>query len=371
MRKYAFYPAAAFLAAVFFLQSPPAYCDGLTVVGEKGAYTFSYPEITSEFFGGAAKRLDDIIKTVAESEFVPALDAYIRFDPDAKKEFTPVKERAGKAIDREKLKDDILTALSVGGGSVKLEYKTVAPQKYLKDLDTDIVLRAKFTTSFLSSGEERSHNVQTACAAVSGSVIDSGEEFSFNGRVGKRTEERGYKSAKVISDGNFTEGVGGGVCQVSTTLYNAAILSGLTIAEYHPHTLSVGYVENSFDAMVSYGTSDLRIRNDTGAPVYIKGVVENKTITFLIYGKKSVYVYERLSKTINSQKATVKYEYDPLLDENEYVVVTPPKDGVESEGYLITKKNGEIIKTERIRTDSYRSVEGHIQTGRKSDADQG
>lgn len=99
--------------------------------------------------------------------------------------------------------------------------------------------------------------------------IANGEEFSFNAAVGERTEERGYSTAKVIENGKFVEGVGGGVCQVSSTVYNCALLSGLTVTERHRHSLAVSYVEPSFDAMVSYSYADLRFYNDTGKSVFI------------------------------------------------------------------------------------------------------
>lgn len=95
------------------------------------------------------------------------------------------------------------------------------------------------------------HNIALAAEKINGCILADGEEFSFNGRVGARTESNGFLSAPIILEGDFVEGVGGGVCQASTTVYNAALLAGMEITEQHPHSLRVGYVEPSFDAMVS------------------------------------------------------------------------------------------------------------------------
>ncbi len=202
-----------------------------------------------------------------------------------------------------------------------------------------------------------------AAKAINGTILDAGEEFSFNDTVGKRSEQRGYKNAKIISDGNFVEGVGGGVCQVSTTLYNAALLSGLTVTEYHPHTLAVSYVKSSFDAMVSYGSCDLKFKNTTDSPVYIRAACNSGELTVTVYGKKLDCVYERESVVDQTIKPKILKTLDQSLSEGEYVVVTHPKDGVKSCGYLIKKQNGKVVWRKLIRKDSYKAVDGVIKVG--------
>ena len=134
----------------------------------------------------------------------------------------------------------------------------------------DIVLRATFSTDYSKSSAERKHNVGLAAKSLDNVFVDAGGEFSFNKTVGERTYKRGYKSAKIIVNGEFTEGVGGGVCQVSTTLYNAALLAGLEISEVNQHSVAVSYVAPSFDAMVNSGSADLRFINRTHNPVIIR-----------------------------------------------------------------------------------------------------
>ena len=107
---------------------------------------------------------------------------------------------------------------------------------------SSLTTRASFYTSYPSSTAERKHNIILASKSIDNTFIDVGGEFSFNLVVGDRTEKRGYKKSKIIINGDFADGIGGGVCQVSTTLYNAVLLAGLEIIEYHPHSLPVSYV---------------------------------------------------------------------------------------------------------------------------------
>ena len=139
----------------------------------------------------------------------------------------------------------------------------------------EIVPIAKFSTYYGDSSENRKHNVALAAKAIDGFVLPPEEEFSFNDTVGARTEERGYRTAYIISEGNFVEGVGGGVCQVSGTLYNCALLADLAVTCVHPHSLPVSYVAPSFDAMVS-SASDLRFANTLSAPVTIRMIADGK-----------------------------------------------------------------------------------------------
>jgi len=368
MRKSAFIAAVAIMAAAVFLQGGrTAYAyDKLTVIGERGVYTFGAPEIVYYYAGTTMLRLDEIIDDIYQKEYVPAKDAYVDFSPDAEKKFKAVKEVYGKEIEKDKLKDDIISALSVGGGCVKATYKPVIPQITEKDLSTDIYVRSKFSTSYATSSEDRKSNVKKAAKTLNGVVVADGEQFSFNETVGKRSERNGYKNAKIIVDGNFVDGVGGGVCQVSTTLYNAALLSGLKISEYHPHSLAVSYVESSFDAMVSYGLCDLRFINNTGAPIYIKAFTADDRVYFVIYGKKLDCEYSRESVVTKITPAKIEKTFSSALDENEYIIKTAPKDGVESQGYLIKKINGKIVSRTLIRKDVYKPVTGLIEYGEKT-----
>lgn len=245
----------------------------------------------------------------------------------------------------------------------KMPYYNLSPKS--------IVLRSSFYTTYANSTPERKHNVSLAVNSINGSFVDVDGEFSFNKTVGARTVERGYKSAKIIVDGEFVEGVGGGVCQVSSTLYNAVILSGLKITEYHPHSLPVSYVAPSFDAMVSYNFADLKFVNNTKNPIIIRASADQNVIKIEVYGQPLNVKYIRQSVIVSQipppkEKLIVDYagEY-PDLYEDEYLFLRYSKGGYVSEGFLITQKNGEEIAKKRIRKDSYSATCGLVVKGCK------
>ena len=237
----------------------------------------------------------------------------------------------------------------------------------------EIVLRSQFYTTYSSSNEERKSNIYLASKSLNNTFVDVGGEFSFNKTVGERTIKRGYKVAKIIFNGSFIEGVGGGVCQVSTTLYNAVLLAGLTITEYHPHSLAVSYVAPSFDAMVNSGSADLRFVNNTDNPIIIKTIANGERLTVQIYGEESQYKYERLSITteeIPAPKERViideKGEYPDLLD-GEQKTITYSKKGLKSTAYIVKKKNGKTVEVIKLRKDKYNPITGLIVVGKEKD----
>lgn len=226
--------------------------------------------------------------------------------------------------------------------------------------------RAKFFTTYYSSSEERISNIKLASQKINGVFLDINEEFSFNNTVGERTENNGYKNSKIILGGKFTDGVGGGVCQVSTTLYNAVLLAGLTVTESHPHSLAVSYIAPSFDAMVSFGYADLKFVNDTGYPVLIKAFANDYMLTISIFGQKMSERYARQSTITGELPAppeeTIFDEENlyPELDVGERKVICYSKKGLISEGALIKLINGKPVSVKTIRKDVYRGAKGLI-----------
>ena len=162
--------------------------------------------------------------------------------------------------------------------SVNLNIKPAFAMPFYGLSPKDVTLRSSFYTSFPASSPERKYNIKLASSAIDKTLVDVGAEFSFNQTVGFRTIENGYKIARIIMNGKFEKGVGGGVCQVSSTLYNAILLSGLKITEYHPHSLPVSYVAPSFDAMVNSGSADLRFINNTNNPIIIRSYADDSII---------------------------------------------------------------------------------------------
>lgn len=133
--------------------------------------------------------------------------------------------------------------------------------------DSENKVLASFSTTILDSDENRVNNIRLASQKINGLVLKPGETFSFNKIVGKRDYNKGYKKAKVLVNGESNEGVGGGICQLSSTVYNAAVKSGMQIIERHTHSGEVGYIPRGQDAAVSYGYKDLKFKNVNSYPV--------------------------------------------------------------------------------------------------------
>lgn len=225
---------------------------------------------------------------------------------------------------------------------------------------------ASFSTSYSHSAYERKENIKVSARKLNGMIVDSGETFSFNNAVGRRTLSNGYKLSTVIQNGVYTGGVGGGVCQTSTTLYNSALRAGLKITEVHQHSLLPSYVEPSFDAMVSGEGSDLKFKNIYSYPIKIVATANNSDITVKIYAPKKIegleiLPYSTVVRDINPPKAIEKLdsEFENVsVAVGELLHYRNSKQGKISKGYVIYKYNGTIVRVKQIRSDKYIPVQG-------------
>lgn len=232
----------------------------------------------------------------------------------------------------------------------------------------DYVEKSCFSTSFSSSGEARKNNIKLALSAFDGLILEDGEILSFNGVTGERSSKTGYQAAKIISGGTFVEGFGGGVCQVSTTLYNACLLAGLEIVEVQSHSLPVSYIEPSFDAMVNTGSSDLVIRNNSGGRLIFTTSSKNDICKVKIFGKSNQFKITRFSektKIIPALPEEVVTDYHKFgnikLNVGEKKRISFAKDGFCSNGYLnYYDDKGNLIKTKKIRSNKYNPTKGIV-----------
>ena len=235
-------------------------------------------------------------------------------------------------------------------------------QKVARAEAPKVELISSFYTYYGYSGPSRKHNVELAVSKLDGVVVAPEEEFSFNDLVGPRREERGFKTALVIQDGQFVEGVGGGVCQVSSTLYNAVLLADLTVTKVHAHSLPVGYVAPSFDAMVS-SASDFRFVNTLSHSVRIEGETDGKYLRFNIYGVRGRKVSRR-SETIEVLDFETEYRDDDTILFGEEIVHSNGAQGLRSKGYL-EYEMGDKVVTRLIRTDVYAPQKKVVLRGTK------
>ncbi len=277
-----------------------------------------------------------------------------------------VEGKKGKYVDGLDFTNEILKLLKEGNDKIKIDLKTkeYSSKNILKE---DYREKGCFSTNFSTSSEARKNNIRRALSSFDGIVLDEGEILSFNETTGKRTEENGYQKAKIITAGTFVDGYGGGVCQVSTTLYNACLLAGLEIIEVNSHSLPVSYVEPSFDAMVNSGSSDLAIRNNTNGKIIITASSENDKCKFKIFGKENEYKITRISektKIIPAKEERYDNDYQKYgleLKIGEEKRLSYAKDGYYSNGYLnFYDKKGNLISTQKIRESKYYPTEGII-----------
>jgi len=149
----------------------------------------------------------------------------------------------------------------------------------IKENNIEVQL-AEFTTRLPNDTEARDDNIKLACRILSGTIVKQGETFSLWDTIGCPTEDKGYEKAKSFtSDGEVIQSYGGGICQLSTTIYNAVLkVEGLEVIERHEHSREVPYIEDGKDAAVSYGNSDLKFKNDLEYDVRIDGEVENRKV---------------------------------------------------------------------------------------------
>ncbi len=318
------------------------FTENIRAIRKKGEYNFPV-----FYYLNGAEEIADMICVSAKIEMnEPQAHFYSYGEP-----FSYTAGNDGAECDKDKLLNDISASLNGGFTEVSATVKKVARTLSEGDIRARTALLYSFTTYFDGSNTGRSSNIKLAASKINGTVIPSGAEFSFNETVGKRTEENGFKKAKIIENGKFVDGFGGGVCQVSTTLYNAALLSGLEITEYHPHSLSVSYVAPSRDAMVSGSSCDLKFKNNTAFPVYVRASASYNGVTFSVYGKSDGYKYSCVSEITES----IPRPPEQVVEGDEDKVITYGRDGIKSVCYLVAEKDGAEVRR-KIRSDRYAPV---------------
>ena len=246
-------------------------------------------------------KLSDFIENICSEIDIPVTQASIEIKDSGEIIRTPSKE--GKEVLKVKLKEDIYNMIcNKKIKNINLPVKTVSPTITTEDINSIDTVLGEFSTSF-NENNSRGSNIHVAGNTTSDKLIMPNETFSYNKATGARNWVNGYKSATVIVGGKYVNGEGGGVCQVSTTMYNAALLSGMKIEEVHNHTMPSRYVPRGRDAAVSYGYTDFKFKNPYSHPIYIKNIVSNGAITSKIYGcsqdREKIYIKteEKIEKT--------------------------------------------------------------------------
>lgn len=192
-----------------------------------------------------------------------------------------------------------------------------------------------------------------------------GETFSYNSTVGERTAARGYKEAGVYLNGEVTTGLGGGICQVSSTLYNAILLANLEIVERSNHTFKPSYVPAGQDATVSWGSPDFKFKNNRNYPVRISASTSNGTIVFNVYGLKSDddYQVKILSYEVGSIPFSTQYQETSALPAGTQKVTQAGSNGCKTQTYKVLYKNGNEVSKTLINSDTYKPHNQVVSVG--------
>ena len=237
---------------------------------------------------------------------------------------------------------------------LKITYPNVTTNQIGNEAFPDLL--SQFSTSFTSSGYNRSNNIILSSAKLNGLVLMPGEEFSYNQAVGQRTRAAGFREAGAYSNGKVVQEVGGGICQVSSTLYNAVLYANLEIVERTNHYFNPGYVKAGLDATVSWGGPDFRFRNNRNYPIRIVTDTSGKKLKVYIYGLKTdddcTVVLD--PRYISSVPYKTTYQNDASLATGETRVVSSGSNGCKTATYkYVYDKNGTLISSECISRDTY------------------
>lgn len=231
-------------------------------------------------------------------------------------------------------------------------------------------LLATFSTKYDASNKARSTNLSLASEKIDGTVIMPEETFSYNKVVGERTIAAGYKEAKVYENGKVVDGLGGGICQISSTLYNTVILANLEIVSRRNHQFTTSYVEAGRDATVVYGSTDFEFRNTRNYPVKLKCSVKNGIAQIDLYGLKEdvEYEIEIQPSILEIIEPKTTYQEDSTLESGKEKIIQKGSKGYKTVTYKIFYLDGKIVKKEILSKDTYNPMERIIKKGIKEQA---
>ncbi|MTI68145.1 MAG: hypothetical protein FH753_16315 [Firmicutes bacterium] len=277
--------------------------------------------------------------------------------------FVITSEVLGRKMDKKLLKQRILNSLE-HKKIIDIPIRVLKPDITKKDLEPIEDKLGGFRTYFNVNNNDRVSNIKLSSNFIDSNIILRGDVFSFNKATGPRDKEAGYKEAKVIINGELVPDVGGGVCQVSTTLYNAILLSGLEVVERHHHSIPSTYVQKGRDATVAYNYLDFKFKNNLDYPIYIHSKVSSNSINIDIYGKKEGNKkYEIKTKVLEIIKAKTESSIDKNLRPSEKVIDQKGRNGYKVETIRIIYENGRVKSKEQLSNDYYKPKKYIIRQG--------
>ena len=249
---------------------------------------------------------------------------------------------------------------------IKVDFKEQFPKLTALQLEEQKItgLLASYTTHFDSTQIARSENVRLAAKAMDMSVIKPGDTLSFNKIVGERTVQGGYKDAYIIVNGQFVQGLAGGICQVSSTLYNTGLLANLQVTQRTNHDLAISYVPLGQDATVAFPDLDLKFNNNTGGYLLVRTKTSSNSITIELYGKvkpgQEVFISNTTESVIPAQE---QREVDETMAHGTSVVKQHGQPGYIVKSLRTVKVNGKEVSSEPLKQSVYKALPTIIAVG--------
>ena len=343
----------------------------------------------SEFFSAEQNAdtapIDTILSTLENAAYRAPMDAQLlSFNPDdSANPFVFQQEVYGQRLNTAAIREQILNMVqNLQSGEILLETEIIYPNVTVAQLAESVQLRSRVVTPISSSSpEDRTENIRTAFGKINGMILEDGKKFSFNSTVGRRSLQNGFLPAVEYVYGQESMGIGGGVCQASTTVYLAAIQSGMTILKREPHSMAVSYTELGMDATVSDTRGreiDFTFRNESGSPVYIAAhVIKSPTNKRNLLCEVRIYGQSLGGKTYKLESQTVETipkPVEPTMKEDKdgnfvtYVDETHTikgRDGYVVDAYLVTYENNRAIERNKVSTDTYPAKADTVYYGTK------
>ncbi|PQP84621.1 vancomycin resistance protein [Paenibacillus sp. PCH8] len=280
-----------------------------------------------------------------------------------------IPEKGVRRIDWDELTSLIQTKLHRDFGSLKYDEKpaplliqvplyTLKPEVTIDSLRQEGIERKiiQFSTGLGNSSEGRVHNVSAAAEAINGMILTPGSIFDYEKIIRKAEKDYGFREAPVIVNGRLTPGIGGGICQVSSTVYNAALLTGLDIIERRNHSLPVKYLPKGLDATFASGAINFRFKNNTGKSLLIHAEVKNRSLVVKFFGTFPENIsYALESRTIETLSVPVKYVSSTVLPDGAQQVLQNGQPGYIVETVRIKRIDGKVVESKTITRDTYKA----------------
>lgn len=310
--------------------------------------------------------IDRLVEIIADSLEYDATDATLAAFDVQTRTFTFSEAKPGYRVNRTALQEDILAALDEGAYDRVIVPKgeQVEPTITKSQLVGQFGLISSFTTT-TTKDKDRNNNIEISAAALNGRMVKPGDTMSFNDCTGQRTGEKGYREAGAIAGGVLVDDTGGGVCQTSSTLFNAVVRADLEIVKRSAHSWPSSYVNKGEDATVNWPSLDFVFRNNGDYPVFVIAWYENQTVTVQIYGKllpngQTVDLESEVIKTIKPDDA-VLYTLDASLPVGTRKAGRKKRTGYVVDTYKVYKDaNGIVTEKKKLWTTTYRAMQDEI-----------